>query len=81
MQLKFAIKTLLAAKQQAQKDLALQLGLSEANLSRLINKDDFKVKHDLALIANALDCDIQVCFVRRDNGEALPVDIGQDKGE
>lgn len=81
MQLKQAVKIRLAEQGKTQGELAQALQLTPGNMSRLLSKDDFRVIHDLALIANALDCDIQVCFVRRDNGEALPVDIGQDKGE
>lgn len=81
MQLKQAVKIRLAEQGKTQGDLAQALQLTPGNMSRLLSKDDFRVVHDLGIIANALDCDIQVCFVRRDNGEALPVDIGQGKEE
>ena len=64
------IRFLLIERGCTQIELAQKLGISRANLSDRLKRDNFTEK-DLVKIADALDCDFEACFVLRDTGKRI----------
>lgn len=50
--------------------LADRLGISRQNLSNKLSRNNFSEK-DIYSIADALNCDVDIRFINRENGEQL----------
>lgn len=70
MSMAIKIRTLLLQKKMTIKQLAECLGTSSANLSGKLSRDNFSEK-ELREIAEALNCDYEGIFTKRDTGESL----------
>lgn len=51
-------------------ELARRMEMSPQNLHNKMKRDNF-TEADLNAIANALDCDLNITFTMRENGETL----------
>ena len=60
------IQILLLQRDMHQKDLAQALGCSNASFYAKMKRDDFR-ESDLRTIANALNCDLKISYVPRDD--------------
>ena len=57
-----------------QKDIGEKLGLSDANISRLLSKKDFRIHKDIEKIADALGYDLELYFVDRKSKKRIACD-------
>ncbi len=64
------IKIVLLKRKLTVTSLAKALGMSQSNLSNKLSRDNFSEK-ELAEIAEALNCDLDVSFTLRDTGEKV----------
>ena len=64
------ITVLLRRKKLTNKELAERIGTSAQNLSNKMKRDNF-TERELRLIAEALDCTLQIDFVMNDSKEVL----------
>lgn len=64
------IKIILKRKGWTIGDLAERTGQTRQNLSNKMSRANFTEK-ELAEIATALDCDISISFILRENGETI----------
>lgn len=70
MEIDTQIRTIMAYKNLAQKDVAECLNMSPASFSRKINAKTFSVS-DLQKIAEALGFDLEITFTDRETGKKL----------
>lgn len=68
MELDKYIKKVLIDKDVKQIDLAEKMGISRASLGGLISRNKMGIDK-LEELANALDCDVKITFVDRENGK------------
>ncbi len=68
MELDKYIKKVLIDKDIKQIDLAEKMGISRASLGGLISRNKMGIDK-LEELANALDCDVKITFVDRENGK------------
>lgn len=71
--LKQAVKVLSAQAGITQTELAQRLDTLQAALSRTINKPDHRIATDLLPIAQALGCNLELHFVRGNDGETVAI--------
>lgn len=68
MELDKYIKKVLIDKDVKQIDLAEKMGISRASLGGLISRNKMGIDK-LEELANALECDVKITFVDRENGK------------
>ena len=66
MDLNYLIKNELLKRHTKSYELAEKCGYTKQNLSLKLTKNDMRVS-DLEKIANALDCDLSISFIPKDN--------------
>lgn len=74
MDFKQAVRVMLANKGLTQRDLANKIGLSEANMSRLLCKDDFRLDADIIHISQALGYTVKIQMIDNNTGLTITLD-------
>ena len=69
---KRGIERVKAERGISQKDIGEKLGLSEANISRLLSKKDFRIHKDIEKIADILGYDTELYFIDRKSKKRIP---------
>ena len=71
-----SLKTMLASAGMNQSQLGELLHMQKQNVSRLLNKDDFRLS-ELIKISNLLNYDIEINFINKSNGTIINCDLWQ----
>lgn len=72
--LKKGFKRLLLESDINQTQLGEKLNMTKANVSRLLNKDDFRIYGDIERIADVLNYDVKISFIDRETGKVIDCD-------
>lgn len=74
LDLKKGFKRLLLESDINQTQLGEKLDMTKANVSRLLNKDDFRIHGDIERIASVLGYSVRLQFIDEETGKVIDCD-------